>query len=80
MHIQRFFHSHRKSLISVAVIIFLVVISVYQSIYADNDGIPTTTIYWLQETPVNLHGSSAWIYPHNGGFLAISDDKKVYLR
>ncbi|MBE6659346.1 MAG: hypothetical protein E7604_13030 [Ruminococcaceae bacterium] len=76
MHIHRFFRSHRKGLISVAVIIFLVVISVYQSIYADNDGIPTTTIYWLQETPVNLHGSSAWIYPHNGGFLAISDDKK----
>ena len=75
MHIHRFFRSHRKGLISVAVIILLAVMSVYQSIYADDDGIPTSTVYWIQDTPVNLHGSSAWIYPHNGGFLAISDDR-----
>jgi len=76
MNIRHFFYSHRKGLILIAIIVFLISISVFQSIYADDDGIPTTTVYWLQEAPVNLHGSSAWILPHNGGFLAISDDRK----
>ena len=49
MHIHRFFRSHRKGLISVAVIMLLAVMSVYQSIYADNDGIPTSTVYWIQD-------------------------------
>lgn len=76
MEIRRFFLSHRKAFITFAVIVLLIATAVYQSVYADDDGIPTTTVYWLQDTPVNLHGSSAWIIPHKGGFLTISDDRK----
>ena len=74
MKIRQFLLSHRKALIAIAVFVMFIGTSVYQSIYANDDGIPTTTIYWLQETPILLDRDATWILPHDRGYLIVTND------
>ncbi len=77
MKIRRFLLSHRKILIVFTVMLLLITLSVYQSIYADDDGIPTSTVYWMVEPPFLLDKASTWILPHNGGYLCVTNDGTV---
>ena len=72
MNIRQFLLSHRKALIVVAFLIMFIGTSVYQSIYANDDGIPTTTIYWPLENSPLVDRDATWILPHDSGYLIIT--------
>ena len=72
MKIRQFLLSHRKALIVVAFLIMFIGTSVYQSIYANDDGIPTTTIYWPLENSPLVDRDATWILPHDSGYLIIT--------
>ncbi len=74
MKIRQFLLSHRKIWITLAVLVVFISTSVYQSIYANDDGIPTTTVYWLQENPLLLDRDATWILPQDGGYLSVTND------
>ena len=74
MKIHQFLMSHRKVWITMAVLVIIISASVYQSIYADDDGIPTTKVYWMQKDPIVLDRASTWISPHNSGYLIITNN------
>ena len=73
MNIRQFLLSHRKALIVVAFLIMFIGTSVYQSIYANDDGIPTTTIYWPLENSPLVDRDATWILPHDSGYLIITN-------
>ena len=72
MNIRQFLLSHRKALIVVAFLVMFIGTSVYQSIYANDDGIPTTTIYWPLENSPLFDRDATWILPHDSGYLMIT--------
>lgn len=72
MKIRQFLLSHRKALIVVAFLIMFIGTSVYQSIYANDDDIPTTTIYWPLENSPLVDRDATWILPHDSGYLIIT--------
>lgn len=72
MNIRQFLLSHRKALIVVAFLVMFIGTSVYQSIYANDDGIPTTTIYWPLENSPLVDRDATWILPHDSGYLIIT--------
>lgn len=73
MKIRQFLLSHRKALIVVAFLVMFIGTSVYQSIYANDDGIPTTTIYWPLENSPLVDRDATWILPHDSGYLIITN-------
>lgn len=73
MNIRQFLLSHRKALIVVAFLVMFIGTSVYQSIYANDDGIPTTTIYWPLENSPLVDRDATWILPHDSGYLIITN-------
>ena len=73
MNIRQFLLSHRKALIVVAFLIMFIGTSVYQSIYANDDDIPTTTIYWPLENSPLVDRDATWILPHDSGYLIITN-------
>ena len=74
MKIRQFLLSHRKVWISLAVLVVFVGASVYQSIYANDDGLPTTTVYWLVEDPLQIDRDASWVLPHDGGYLMVTNE------
>lgn len=72
--IHLFMRHHKMVIIAVCTLLLFISISVYQSIYADEDGIPTTKVYWMVDTPLPIDKLSTWILPHNGGYLIITDN------
>jgi len=70
--IRQFLMFHRKVFIAVAVILILISTAVYQSIHANDDGIPTTKVYWMMDT-LPLDRLSTWILPHNNGYLSVTN-------
>lgn len=72
MKLRQFLLSHRKALIVVAFLVMFIGTSVYQSIYANDDGIPTTTIYWPLENSPLFDRDATWILPHDSGYLMIT--------
>ena len=73
MNIRQFLLSHRKALIVVAFLVMFIGTSVYQSIYANDDSIPTTTIYWPLENSPLIDRDATWILPHDSGYLIITN-------
>ena len=74
MKIRQFLLSNRKVWITLAVLVVFIGTSVYQSIYANEDGLPTTTVYWMIEEPIQIDRDAAWILPHDGGYLLTTND------
>lgn len=72
--IHLFMRHHKTAFIAIFTLLLFISISVYQSIYADDDGIPTAKVYWMTDTPLPIDKLSTWILPHNGGYLIITDN------